>query len=81
MNKFIIILIVLLIVGFGAWYLFFQKNGGEELPSPDGISATEQVSASDQVSTLDQEVNATDIANLDKELSGVETELEAALQE
>lgn len=81
MNKFIAILIVLLIVGFGAWYLFFQKDGEEGRTLLDETSSTEQVSASDQVSILDQEVNATDIANLDKELSGVETELEAALQE
>lgn len=81
MNKFIIILIVLLIVGLGSWYLFFQKSAEEGLPSSDETSAIEELSASDQVSALDQEVNATDIANLDKELSGVETELEAALQE
>lgn len=81
MNKFIIILIVLLIVGFGAWYLFFRQSEKGEQILPNETNITEQISASDQVSILDQEINATDIANLDKELSGVETELEAALQE
>lgn len=81
MNKLVLLIIILAIVGIGTWYLFSQRGGEEEKTLPDEVGATEQISASDQVSALDQEVNATDTANLDKELSEVETELEAALQE
>lgn len=39
MNKIILVLIVLVFIGIGAYYLFFQNNSGEVLPTANS-SAT-----------------------------------------
>ncbi len=55
--------------------IFYLRSG---TPIPSGDSATEalqQLGTSDEVTAIEQDLGATDLSDLDKELSDIEAEL------
>lgn len=87
MSKIIVFITVIAIVG-GALYYLLSSYWPSSLPleqeglqQTDEFSALESVSGATDTTTVDEELQATDISDLDKEFSDIDSELEAALNE
>lgn len=77
-NNKIIVLAALLVVllGLTAYYLSMNNyNIPQSLRAPEFLKIETQ-SSSDEVSAIEQDLEDTDIEGIDKELSGIEAELQ-----
>ena len=80
MGKLIIFIIIILLLIGGSYYFFFAEKGITPSTEIDQTPSSE-ISASNEPAIVEQELQATEIANLDKEFADIDAELNTALNE
>ncbi|MEK7514233.1 MAG: hypothetical protein AAB587_00180 [Patescibacteria group bacterium] len=82
MGAFIGIIIIILVIVFGAFYFWGkmveEKSGSGAQTADTSVEMLNKQSSSDEVTSIEADLNATDIGNLDKELGSVDASLKAA---
>ncbi len=74
-NNFVLILTVAVIIFLGIFAYFFSNS---DISFKQEIAKLKTQSSSNEVGSIEQDILGTDLSNLDKELSEIEKEIEAA---
>lgn len=80
MGKLILFIVIILLLVGGSYY-FFAGRGITPSTKTDQTFSSEELSASNEPAVVEQELQATELANLDKEFADINAELDAALNE